>query len=105
MSEDDAGDEVKITKGKSLVMPFSIAGAAVLFLVGSGWKANGFLTDIRQENRATREAVETLRLEIKTSSNYRWTISDMERWAFLLDRNNRDLKLAVPDPRTVRPIN
>lgn len=99
MSTDDSEPGLKISRGKSLVIPFGLLATVVGFLLFSGWKANAFLTEIQSETAACRAAVESLRGEMKSEASTRWTKNDMERWAYQLERINRDTKLNVPDPR------
>jgi hypothetical protein len=96
-----ADEPIRILKGRSLLIPFGAAAAAILTLLGAGWKANDFLNAIQEENRATRRAVEQLHVEVQKSNAYIWSVSDMERWAFQLERGNRDSHLTVPDVREV----
>lgn len=91
----------KWDKNRGLWIPLGVVGACVMFLLGAGWKANEFLTSINAEMAATRQAVESLKSEVRSSSNYRWTPGDMERWAYQLERVNRELKIIVPDTRQV----
>lgn len=97
----DTEPPILLDKKRWLTLPVGLAVTAVIFLLTLGWKANGFLTSIQEENAATRRAMESLQSEVRASAAYRWTTGDMERWAYLLERSNRDLKLTVPDTRTV----
>lgn len=103
MASSDTESSIPINKNRSLVVPLGLAASAALALLGAGWKANEFMTEVRQQSVATRESVEALRSEMKATAVYRWTTADMERWAYLLERTNRELKLNVPDVRDVRP--
>jgi hypothetical protein len=67
-------------------------GTAVIFagsLIGFTWRVANTLSDIRQELSAMRRDVSDARRD-------QWTIRDQERWAFELERTNRNLPLFVP---------
>lgn len=98
---DDSAPQVKINKGRELVLPLGLVAAIALSLLTAGWKANELLTALREESAATRASVESLRAEFRKGQTYVWSVGDMERWAYQLERGNRDLKLSVPDVRDV----
>lgn len=92
---------LKWNKNRGLWIPLGVVGACVMFLLGAGWKANEFLTSIQLEISASRHAVESLRAEVRATTVHRWTPGDMERWAYQLERDNRELKIVVPDTRQI----
>lgn len=66
--------------------------AAIIALIGVGWRAGGIMADIKGE-------ITELRRDIILVSKDRWSTSDMERWAYRLERANREQALVVPDVR------
>jgi hypothetical protein len=49
-----------------------------------------------------RSEVAEARRDIRAAYADRWSSTDMERWAYRLERDNRERPLVVPDVRTVR---
>jgi hypothetical protein len=68
---------------------------AVFALLGVGWRAANAIRDVTDE-------VKALRNDVRAIHNDRWSFSDMERWSFRLERENRERGLVVPDPREIR---
>lgn len=41
---------------------------------------------------------------VEIANSERWSVTDMERFSYFLERNNRSMKLWVPDPRDVKRL-
>ena len=74
--------KVKLTVGVFI-------SCAVTFTSGGWWCA--------MQVAGMREDVRALRQELERSSRERWSVRDQERWAFNLERANRDKGIVVPD--------
>jgi hypothetical protein len=92
---------VTFTPNSKFTFTASAVIVGVAALVGVGWRAANAIRDVRDEVRDVRTEVKGLRDDVKNISAERWTYRDMERWAMMLERGNRD-KIVVPDPREVR---
>lgn len=78
-------------------LSLTIAGALTLggFLIASSWRASNYLRDIRDE-------VADMRREVQAMSNDQWSVSDQDRWAYQLEKLNRETGLKVPETRMRR---
>jgi hypothetical protein len=78
-------------------LSLSIAGAITIAgaLIGTGWRAANAVNELRSE-------VVELRRDLRSFAADRWTFGDMERWAYRLERDNRERPIAVPDVRIIR---
>lgn len=59
-------------------------------LVGATWRVAMYLSAI--DGR-----LESIQREMAISVRERWTVMDQERWAFALERQNRERGLVVPE--------
>lgn len=99
-------DETKLT-GKSLV-PLGAALAMVVALVGFSWQASQIVTEMKAAIASSAADSRTgiasmasdmkaqlteLRTQIAAGAADRWTASDMERWTYRLEKENREHKL------------
>ena len=75
-----------------VTLTISAIGISVAMLVGTGWRAANAVRDLCDE-------VAGLRRDVAAIAADRWTAADMERWAFRLERSNREngVNLVVPD--------
>lgn len=85
---------ISVNKG-TLTIGIGAVITAVIALVGTGWRAG-------TEAAAIRAEITELRRDLRASVVDRWSVGDMERWTYQLDRHNRDRGLVVPDVRTVK---
>lgn len=84
--------ETKLS-GSSLV-PLGAACAVALAVIGGTWQISAAFNQFSSR-------LDRLEARIESSTADRWTASDMERWAYKLDKANRET-IAVPDPRSIR---
>lgn len=66
--------------------------------IGLGMFSGGIV--VAQALAKIERRLETAELAI----NERWTVTDMERFGYVLEKNNRQLPLWVPDPRDVKRL-
>lgn len=81
----------QITANTRLSLNLVVVVICVGALVGTGWRAANILRDINDQ-------IAGLRNEVKSVSADRWTLQDQKAWAYSLERTNRALGLAVPEP-------
>jgi len=73
-------------------VPLLVVVSLMIFIAGATWKTY-----------ATLEAIRTDVREIKQAQAQSWTLAQQERWAFTMERENRDMRLFVPDPHRFSP--
>jgi len=70
---------------RDTLLPLGMAAALILAAVTCTWYLSSLLNEIRSD--------------VKSALNDRWSTSDMERWAYRLEKDNRETGIIVPDPR------
>lgn len=81
-----------------LSVTLGVVVAAVIALVGTGWRAANALRDIKEE-------LVSIRREVQAIHDDSWTVTDMDRWSRRLEQANRGgpAPVVVPDPREIHP--
>lgn len=88
-----------------------LAPAILLAALVGVWKAGVAWTEFRQDLNANftklefaiRDTRTEFTTEIKDKTSDRWTASQMKDWAYQLERDNRDAKIAVPSIAASKP--
>ena len=81
----------EITPRTRFAITISAALLIASALVTATWTVSTTLHGIQRE-------LEQINRQIGQATSERWTAQDQQRWAILLERDNRSLGLIVPDP-------
>ncbi len=80
----------------SLRTTVGLAVSTLIVVCGFGWHAKGVLDDFDNKNDAHFAIIEASQKEMSQQLSWilkkQWSIADMKDWAYVLDRNNRDVQ-------------
>jgi hypothetical protein len=87
---------MSITPNTKVTLAVGTVVVCVVAIVGASWRIANYVRDMKDELSAIRRDVAVVAAD-------RWTVGDMERWSYRLERENRDrINLTVPEVRPVR---
>lgn len=97
---------------KNIFVPLSVVGFAFVFMAGSMftvaksvWTLSSSITEFKSSLNSRFDSLERsvvmFQMEFNAHKTADWTKIHMERWAYLLERENRASSLNVPNPMLV----
>lgn len=91
---------------RETLLPLGIVVALVMFIGGTMWSLSGALADFKADLKSQFNTLgKQLELMDRTWQYHLradWVRSDMDKWAYLLEKANRNSRLVVPDPSSVQ---
>lgn len=83
-----------ITPETAIQVSLLVAIPVTISMIVATWRLANYMRDTLEEIRDIRKQMAGF-----------WSVSEMERWAIQLERSNREMKIAVPDPSKIRASN